>query len=96
MTSQIAASKMENLNFGDIGRNKHLSFNNCHPYFVTIEMVNRLIAGYLRSNNFYHTFFLFCKEANISETDVFDEELVDEFIEIHEGRKGIAKEAILS
>ena len=56
---------------------KYSPFNNSNPYFVTIEMVNRLIAGYLRSNNFDHTFYLFCKEAKINENEVFDEKLVE-------------------
>ena len=40
-------------------------------------MINKLIAGYLKYFKFDHTFFLFCKEANINEDDVLDEHLVE-------------------
>ena len=40
-------------------------------------MVNKLIAGYLKFNNFDHTFFLFCKEAQIDENEIINEQLVE-------------------
>ena len=43
----------------------------------SIEMVNKLIAGYLRYFNFDHTYFLFCKEAKIDENAIESEQLVE-------------------
>ena len=45
--------------------------------YCSIEMVNKLIAGYLKYFNFDHTFFLFCKEANINPNDIENEQLVE-------------------
>ena len=41
------------------------------------EMVSKLVAGYLKYFNFDHTFFLFCKEANIDENSIESEQLVE-------------------
>ena len=40
-------------------------------------MVNKLIAGYLKFNNFDHAFFLFCKEAEINENEIIDDQIVE-------------------
>ena len=57
--------------------NKYPQLTKDHFPFVTFEMVNKLIAGYLKFNNFDHTFFLFCKEAKINENEIFGEQLVE-------------------
>ena len=43
----------------------------------SIEMVNKIIASYFKYFNFDHTFFLFCKEANIDENEIQEEQLVE-------------------
>ena len=72
-----AANVANDIGDHSIEFNKYPPFHSFHSLNVTDEMVNKLIAGYLKFNNFDHTFFLFCKEAQIDENEIANEHLVE-------------------